>query len=211
MTESPFYLSQRIVMIRLASASDATQIQAIYAPIVRDTVISFELEVPDVDTIVARIRATRDAGFPWLVAERDDRIVGYAYASRHRERAAYDWSTDVSVYVHEDARGRGIGRALYTSLFAVLALQGYHNAYAGATLPNPASVALHEAVGFREIGVYRNVGYKAGAWHDVIWWGRTLTPHTTKPRPLLHIDQAAQHEAWQQAIAAGMELLPPEQ
>ncbi|MGH7445077.1 MAG: GNAT family N-acetyltransferase [Longimicrobiales bacterium] len=146
-------------MIRLAGAADAAQIHAIYAPVVRDTVVSFELEPPGVDVIAARVRATLDAGFPWLVAEGAGRILGYAYASRHRERAAYDWSTDVSVYVHEDARRRGVGRALYTSLFAVLTLQGYHNAYAGATLPNPASVALHEAVGFREIGIYWSVGY----------------------------------------------------
>lgn len=188
-------------MIRLARSADAPQIQAIYAPIVRDTVISFELTPPDTDAIAGRIRATRDAGFPWLVAERDDRILGYAYASRHRERAAYDWSTDVSVYVHEDARRRSIGRSLYTSLFSVLELQGFHNAYAGATLPNPASVALHEAVGFRAIGVYRNVGYKSGAWHDVIWWGRMLKPHTPDPRPPTHIAQASTQESFPRALA----------
>lgn len=194
-------------MIRLAGAADAAQINAIYAPVVRDTVISFELEPPGVDVIAARVRATLDAGFPWLVAEGAGRILGYAYASRHSERAAYDWSTDVSVYVHEEARGRGVGRALYTSLFAVLTLQGYHNAYAGATLPNPASVALHEAVGFREIGIYRSVGYKFGAWHDVIWWGRTLAPHTDSPRAIAHIDRAQGLKGWTAALDAGVEIL----
>ena len=119
--------------------------------------------------------------FPWLIAEEGGRVLGYAYASRHRERAAYRWSADVSVYVREDARGKGVGRALYTSLFAILRLQGIFNILAGITLPNAASVALHEAMGLRPLGVYERIGFKCGAWHDVGWWQYALRPHDGPP------------------------------
>ncbi len=145
-------------VIRLASERDAEQIAAIYAPNVTDTIISFEFEPPTADEMRRRIEVTLER-YPWLVCERHDgRLLGYAYAAAHGSRAAYQWSVDVSVYVHEDARRKGVGGALYASLFAALALQGFYNAYAGATLPNPASVGLHESVGFRPIGIYRGVG-----------------------------------------------------
>src|SRR5918996_222132 len=141
--------------IRLATERDAEEIASIYAPNVTDTIISFELEPPTADEMRLRIEATLER-CPWLVCEREGRVLGYAYADAHGSRAAYRWSVDVSVYVHEDARRMGLGRALYTSLFAALDLQGFYNAYAGATLPNPASVGLHEAVGFRPVGVCRS-------------------------------------------------------
>jgi phosphinothricin acetyltransferase len=111
---------------------------------------------------------------PWLVAERDGGVTGYAYASPHRARAAYRWGADVSVYLDERERGRGSGRALYGALLPVLRDLGYTGAYAGITLPNPASVALHESMGFSLVGVYRRVGYKLGGWHDVGWWQLVL-------------------------------------
>jgi phosphinothricin acetyltransferase len=118
---------------------------------------------------------------PWFVLERDGRVLGYAYASPHRDRAAYQWSVEVSAYVHPDAHRLGVARALYTGLFAALVVQGFRNAYAGITLPNTASVGLHSALGFTLVGVYRGVGYKFGAWHDVGWFERPLAPRIAEP------------------------------
>jgi phosphinothricin acetyltransferase len=173
-------------VIRLARAADAAEVQAIYAPIVRDTPISFEVAAPGVDEMRARIEKTL-AALPWLVDERDGRIAGYAYASRHREREAYQWSVDVSCYVRADARGQGIGAALYRALFGILRRQGFHAAFAGITLPNAASERLHVSVGFRRIGFYPEVGYKLGAWRDTGWYHLKLgeaQPQPAAPRPL---------------------------
>jgi len=156
-------------VIRMATPRDAAGIHAIYAPIVRDTFVSFELEAPGESQIAQRIAATLRK-YPWIVMEDGEGIAGYAYANEHRERLAYQWSVDVSCYVHPRARGRGIGRSLYQALLRVLRAQGFCNAFAGIALPNAASVALHESVGFKPIGLYRNVGYKLGAWHDSGWW-----------------------------------------
>jgi L-amino acid N-acyltransferase YncA len=193
-------------IIRLATPADAAQLAAIYAPIVRDTIISFEFVPPDEAELHQRVQQTL-AQLPWLVAERDDAILGYAYASSHRTRAAYQWSVDVSVYVGATMRGQGIGRALYTALFQILRLQGFYNAYAGVTLPNAASVGLHEALGFRPVGVYRNVGYKMGAWHDVGWWQLALQPHQPAPEPPRPLAEVQQHELWAAALASGEALL----
>ncbi len=166
--------------MRLARPGDARGVHEIYAPVVRDTVISFELDVPSEQEVRDRITDTL-ATHPWLVWEEAGRVAGYAYAGRHRERLAYQWSVDVSCYVHADFRRRGIGARLYRALLGMLRAQGYFNAYAGIALPNPASVALHESVGFRPIGVYRGVGYKCGAWHDVGWWHCRLAPLAADP------------------------------
>src|SRR5262249_33144374 len=144
----------------------AEPILAIYAPFCRETPISFETREPTTDEMRRRIAKTVKS-LPWLVCEEGGLILGYAYASPHRERAAYGWSVDVSVYIREGLRRRGLGRALYTSLFAILQLQGFYNAVAGTALPNPGSVGLHQAMGFQPVGVYRNIGFKCGAWHDV--------------------------------------------
>lgn len=162
--------------IRAATPDDAAALQAIYGPIVAQTTISFELEVPGVDEMRRRVVATLER-FPWLVSEdAAGHVDGYVYAGRHRERAAYQWAVDTTAYVRADARGQGVGRRLYGRLFEVLAELGYFQAFAGIALPNEASVGLHEAVGFEPIGVYRQVGYKFGAWHDVGWWQRALRP-----------------------------------
>ena len=168
-------------MIRLATAaSDAGAAAAIYAPYVTGAVISFEAVPPSAEEMASRIASTLSYA-PYLVYEKDGEVLGFAYAARHRERAAYRWSVDVSVYVHERTHRQGVGRALYTSLFALLRLQGFYAAHAGITLPNPRSVGLHEAVGFVPVGVYRSVGFKRGGWHDVGWWELTLQPHASAP------------------------------
>lgn len=154
---------------------DGPACAAIYAPAVRDAAISMEERVPDGDELARRIR-TVSHRWPWLVAELDRAVVGYAYGSQHRDRAAYRWACDVTVYVSVDHHRRGIGRALYVPLLELLAGQGYHQACAGIGLPNAASVGLHEALGFVPVGVYRDIGYKLGAWCAVGWWQRELRP-----------------------------------
>ena len=170
--------------IRLATIDDAAAIEAIYSPIVRDTFISFEVDPPSVQEVARRIGATL-AKYPWLVFEDADGVVGYAYASEHRDRLAYQWSVDVSCYVHERARRRGIASQLYPALFRVLVRQGFANAFAGIALPNAASVAMHESVGFAALGFYRAVGFKNGAWHDTVWMQRRLaTPPANPSAPM---------------------------
>lgn len=158
---------------RAASPADAPALLAIYAPYVETTAVSFETELPSVAEFARRIEQAL-ADWAWLVAERDGRCVGYAYGSQHRERAAYRWSAEVTAYVHPDFQRQGIGGALYLRLFDDLAAKGYCNAFAGVTLPNEASVALHRRVGFEPIGVFRNVGWKFERWHDVRWFQRRL-------------------------------------
>lgn len=192
--------------IRLASEDDAAHIQAIYAPIVRDTIISFETVVPTVDEMRARIRSTLERQ-PWLVLTQGDALLGYAYASQHRARIGYQWSVDVSAYVHPEARRIGVARALYTSLLNILIIQGFFNAYAGIALPNPASVGLHEALGFQPVGVYHGVGYKLGAWHDVGWWHLRLCPLMDAPAAPLLLSEARYSSGWQTVLESGLALL----
>ena len=158
------------MLIRAAdSARDGAACAAIYAPYVRDTVISLEERPPTAEDIAERI-ATTTRTHPWLVAEDRSEVIGYAYATRHRERASYRWATDVTVYVAPDRQRAGVGRRLYENLFEALTDQGFRIACAGITLPNDASVGLHEALGFQPVGVYRRIGFKLGAWRDVGWW-----------------------------------------
>jgi L-amino acid N-acyltransferase YncA len=166
--------------IRLATAADAAGVAAIYAPNVEGSAISFEAEPPTPEAMRARIISTLEQT-PWLVCERDGELLGYAYASPHSERAAYRWSLNASVYVAAGCRRLGIARALYTSLFALARLGGYYAVHAGVTLPNPASVALHESLGFVPVGIYRSVGFKLGVWRDVGWWQLELVPRVGVP------------------------------
>jgi L-amino acid N-acyltransferase YncA len=188
--------------VRLARPEDAPAIQGIYAPVVASTPSSFELIPPTDEEMRQRVEQTLQT-HPWVVYKAEALVVGYAYASPHRARAAYQWSADVSVYLHEHWRGRGIGRALYTSLFALLRLQGFCNIYAGITLPNPASVALHERMGMRPVGIYHQVGYKLGAWHDVGWWQGTLQLYPPAPTTPLSLLQAQTLDRWEAALASG--------
>jgi L-amino acid N-acyltransferase YncA len=172
--------------LRLATSDDAAALVAIYAPMLRDTAITFEVEPVGTDEMRRRVTTTLRR-HPWLVAEIDGEVAGYTYAAQHRTRAAYDWSADVSVYLAPQARGHGMGSALYTALLHLLTAQGYANALAGIALPNDASVRLHESLGFTAVGVYRAVGWKLGSWHDVGWWQLRLTNSDAEPRPLIDL------------------------
>jgi phosphinothricin acetyltransferase len=178
---------------RIATLEDSPRIAEIYAPYVRDTAITFEIEpAADAAEIAARMRRI-GAVYPWLVATRDGEVSGYAYACENRTRAAYRWSVDAAVYLCPSAHRQGIGRGLYARLFALLRAQGFVNAFAGITLPNAASVGLHESFGFRLIGVHRDVGWKLGAWHDVGWWQLRLADprnNPAEPRPFPDLDGA---------------------
>jgi L-amino acid N-acyltransferase YncA len=192
-------------LIRLAKEDDAARIAEIYRPYVETSPATFELVPPSEADFKTRISTVLPFA-PWLVFESDDRILGYAYASQHHERAAYQWCVNTAVYIREGCHRQGIGRALYTSLIACLKLQGFYAAHAGATLPNAGTVGLHEAMGFQRIGVYPAVGYKLGAWHDVIWWQLPLRERVGEPRPPLTTRQAGEGErkkSWEDAIRAG--------
>ena len=190
-------------MIRPVAAEDAEAIAAIYAPNVTGAVISFETVPPDAAEMGRRIASTTET-HPWLVYERGGDVLGYVYAASHNVRVAYQWSVNVTAYIDARARRQGVGRALYTSLFALLRLQGFYNAYGGITLPNAGSVGLHESMGFRLVGNYQNVGYKFGAWHDVGWWGLELQPKPAEPATPLKPAALRAHPDWQAALNAGL-------
>ncbi len=171
------------LIVRLATLDDAAACAAIYGPYVQDTSISFELEPPTADEMAGRIAKTI-ARTPWMVVETDGVVRGYAYGTRHRDRAAYDWTVESTVYVDRDFARRGIGRAAMTSLLEILRLQGFHLVVAGITQPNPASTGLHLALGFERIGEFGAIGWKEGRWHGVEWYGLELGPRDRPPAPI---------------------------
>lgn len=170
--------------IRTAAVADAVAIQGIYAPIVSTTAISFEETPPSAKEIAQRIATTLQT-YPYLVAEEDGEIKGYAYASQHRARPAYRWAVDVTVYIAESARRQGVGRELYETLLPILEKQGFRAAYAGIAQPNARSVGLHESLGFVHIGTYPEVGFKLGKWHDVGYWRLSLCQATPPLEPII--------------------------
>ncbi|QGA82513.1 arsinothricin resistance N-acetyltransferase ArsN1 family B [Halomicrobium sp. LC1Hm] len=191
--------------IRRARPDDAAACADIYAPYVYDSAVSFEETPPSGEEMRERLRSTLET-YPWLVCERENRVVGFAYASDHRNRTAYQWSVELSIYVDNDHRRTGIATGLYESLFAVLDEQGFYNGYAGVTLPNRASVAFHREMGFEPVGTYENVGYTAGEWQDVQWWRKQLRQPEDDPEPPVPISafSTAQFEA---AVTAGVDSL----
>lgn len=169
--------------IRVADPDrDAGAVAEIYRPAVESSVATFEGVPPAPDEMASRMRAAL-RWTPWLVAEEEARgpVVGYAYAARHRERAGYRWSVDVSVYIAPASHGQGVGRQLYDTLLPILRRQGFVNLYAGIALPNPPSVALHERIGMRRIVVYEQIGFKFGAWRDVAWYGMQIGDRSARP------------------------------
>jgi L-amino acid N-acyltransferase YncA len=166
--------------IRLAKSEDAISILEIYAPYILNTSFTFETEVPTNEAFAHRIISYRE-NWPWLVCEIDGVIAGYAYAARHRERVAYQWCVESSVYVHNNFQQRGVAGALYTALFEILKYQGYRNVYAGITLPNDKSVAFHKKFGFKWLADYKNIGYKLNQWNTVSWWQLKLNDYSADP------------------------------
>ena len=167
--------------IRPAEAGDAEALLGIYGQYI-DTPITFEYRLPTPEEFRGRILTTLEE-YPYLVAEADGRPAGYAYAHRFRERAAYQWGAELSVYVDRRLHRSGAGRALYETLIRLLAAQGLKTVYGCITLPNEKSTAFHEALGFTPAGVFRRAGFKAGAWHDVIWYEKAIGPYGGEPCP----------------------------
>jgi len=162
------------VSLRVAERTDAAAIASIYRPYVETTAVTFETEPPAAPSVARDMRARLET-YPYFVAESEgDGVVGYAYAGRLREREAYRWTVELSVYLDRDRRRRGIGSALYAALLYTLDRQGFANAYGAVTLPNPESVGFHESLGFDRVGRFPDAGYKLGAWHDVAWYVRPL-------------------------------------
>lgn len=174
-------------LIRLARAGDVPAMLAIYAPLVRDTTISFEYEPPTAEEMEKRLE-TVQRDYPWLVCEQGDQVAGYAYASAFRARPAYRWTAEVTIYIHPAHERRGLAQALYRDLFARLRGQGYRSAVAVITLPNPGSVALHERLGFQPVGIFKSAGFKHGQWLDTGWWQLDLGGDAAPslPRPPAH-------------------------
>jgi len=175
-----------VTRVRLATADDADACAAIYAPYVAETAISFEIVPPTADEMAGRIAKVM-AHWPWVVVEVDGVVRGYAYATRHRERPAYDWTTETTVYVHREFHGQGLGRAAMRGLVAILRLQGFHLLVAGITAPNPGSFGLHRSLGFGRIGEFEAIGWKSDAWHGVEFWGLELSPRDPVPDPVTPI------------------------
>ncbi len=166
--------------IRQAHTQDAGGILDIYKPYISSTPFTFETTAPLLDEFAERIRSYTEK-YPWLVAEDEGRIIGYAYASKHRDREAYQWCVESSVYVLEEYHSKGVAKELYSNLFGILQRCGYVNVYAGITLPNPKSISFHTKMGFEPVGIYRNIGYKLGKWHDVAWMVKTINLHGSAP------------------------------
>jgi phosphinothricin acetyltransferase len=168
--------------LRLAEPGDEKGILDIYRPYIEGTSFTFETEVPTEEKFSERIIEYME-NWPWLVYETGGMIAGYAYASRYRERTAYQWCTETSVYIHRDHFRKGIARALYNALFEILKKQGFRNVYAVINLPNDQSVAFHESCGFNWFATYEQVGYKLGRWKNVGWWRLIINEFTEEPAP----------------------------
>lgn len=185
----------------MTSPSDAADLVEIYAPYVRESTVSFELEPPSATEMAERLRAVL-ARTPWIVCEQDGRLLGYAYATRFRARPAYDWTVETAIYVARGEQRRGIAAALYGALLDGLRWQGFHVALGVIALPNAASVALHERFGFLPLGVIREAGFKFGAWRDSGWWQLALGPSGAAPQPLRALEALAASPEWQRALQA---------
>ncbi|RYZ28001.1 MAG: N-acetyltransferase family protein [Chitinophagaceae bacterium] len=180
-----------MIILRTARPDDARPIQEIYAPFVLSTAVTFETEVPSVKETEIRMKKCLQK-FPWIVCEVDGKVSGYAYASAHREREAYQWTCESSIYLHPDMKGKGVGKVLYQTLFSLLKRQGFVTVYGGITLPNEPSVKLHEGCGLECFAVYENVGYKLDSWHKVGWWKLQLNEYKLEPSPPLPFFQLDQ-------------------
>lgn len=166
--------------LRFVRESDAAAIAEIYRPYIENTSISFEYDAPSSEEFLQRIRST-SADFPWIVCLSENEVIGYAYANPHRNRTAYQWAADVTIYFSATFHRKGLSKITYETLFSILKLQGIHTLLAGITIPNEKSVGFHTALGFELLGTYTNIGFKFGKWHDTQWYQRPLNDYTTPP------------------------------
>ena len=194
---------KRKIVIRPAKENDAKEILNIYAPYILHTPVSFEMEVPDIDDYKQRIIQYQKK-LPWLVCQHGDILAGYAYATDHRQRRAYDCTKELSVYVHQDFKNNGIATGLYTALIDILKLQGITNVLAGITLPNPESVGFHERFGFKLVGIYHKVGYKLGRYHDAGWWELPIGDDKSFMHDIVALERIIDSEEWHKAIQTGV-------
>ena len=194
------------VRIRLATPKDGAALLNIYKWYIENTAITFETEIPSAEVFGQRIENTL-VRFPWLVCEIDGVVAGYAYASKHRERAAYQWSADLSIYVDEKYHRRHIAKALYQVLEETLRLLGYYTAFAGVTNPNPKSEAFHTAYGFDTVGVFENVGYKLGQWWGVKWFKYALTDYQKEPTTPKAFPEVKDAEIFEKILRDAEELV----
>ncbi len=192
--------------IRLATEDDAEEMLDIYAPVVRDTVISFEEQPPSIEEFRSRIRSVLER-MPWLVCVIGGGIAGYAYATPFRTRPGYRWTAELTVYVHPSYHRRRVGRAIYTALLRCLAGQGYCTAVAIIALPNPASIGLHESLGFRRTGVLENIGFKHGKWIDDDVWQMDIQPGSSAPTEPVPLNDFVGTPEWAEALECGAAVL----
>ncbi len=179
---------QSDITIRIARESDKEELLAIYAPYVSETAITFEYTVPTHEEFRDRIRKTL-AKYPYLVAVQDAEILGYAYASEFKNRAAYDWAVETTIYVKQDSRKSGVGKKLYQALEEVLKQQHICNLYACIAYPNPGSIGFHERLGYQTIGHFSKCGYKFETWYDMIWMEKMISEHDQHPEPFKPITE----------------------
>ncbi len=196
----------KFISIRLANEKDSASLLSIYGEYIKNTAITFEIEVPSESEFGIRIKNVID-NLPWLVCEIDGEIVGYAYAAKHRERVAYQWSVDTTVYLKHHFHRRHIATALYTTLLQLLKLQGYYNAFAGVALPNTESTTFHEAFGFKSVGVFHNAGYKLNEWRDVKWFELTINEHVKSPTQPKSINEIKDTKEFKDIIEGSLKLI----
>ena len=191
-------------VIRLITEKDADKVLSVYTHFVNNTIVSFEYEAPTKDEYAQRIIANTQK-YPWLVCLLNDEIVGFAHGSAHRYRTAYQWSPESTIYLAPDVHTKGIGRILYETLFLLLKLQGYYTVFAGVSLPNEKSIGFHRALGFEEIGIFKNVGYKDGNWHHTHWFQLDLAKHIINPPMPKNLNEVAATSAFQSILATANE------
>ena len=178
------------ITIRTAREEDAAKLLEIYRPYVEKTAISFEYEVPSEEDFKQRIRSIA-AEYPYFVCEMDDQIIGYAYAHRHMERAAYQWNAEISIYIRQGFTGKGLGKKMCQTLIELLRLQGIRNVFSCVTIPNERSAHLHQSMEFSTEGIFQQAGYKCGKWQTIAWFRKNIAPYTNEPAPFLPISRIA--------------------
>ena len=176
------------VHFRRATEEDVVSILAIYAPYVTDSAITFEYDVPSEEEFRQRIR-TISAEYPYFVCESDGQIIGYAYAHRHMERAAYQWNAEISIYIRQGFTGKGLGKTICQALIDLLRLQGIRNVFSCVTIPNERSAHLHHSMEFSTEGIFQNAGYKCGKWQTIAWFRKNIAPYSNEPAPFLPISR----------------------